>query len=97
MKINNITFKSKPSVDSLKDYLKRVDFLKQVGNFKQSCKEISINNFESVKLQNPGAILSKKDMKPKQIYHRTQLNQEKVLRDSLLGINSSKEDEFFVA
>jgi hypothetical protein len=79
-------------VDSLKDYSKRVDFLKQVGSFKanNSLDFSNGNKLETSKLQNPGPILSKKDIKPKQIYHKTQLNQEKILRENLFGTNSMK-------
>jgi hypothetical protein len=47
------------------------------------------NNVEPMKLTNPGLILTKKDIKPKQIYHKTQLDQEKILRDQLFGTKSN--------
>ena len=41
--------------------------------------------YEPVKILNPGPIITNKDMKPKQIYHRVQLNQENRIRKQLLG------------
>lgn len=41
-----------------------------------------------VKLNNPGPIITSKDVKPKQIYHKTQLNKENLMREKLLGTKS---------
>ena len=100
-------------MDTLNDYSKRVEFLKQLGSLKVAfsilsnvkindgiCYILKQNSFETmkpfeqqqqsvVKLPNPGPIMTKKDMKPKQLYHKTQLNQEKILRESLLGTAKS--------
>lgn len=102
---------SKPSVDTLKDYTRRVDFLKKIGNLKVNnylpklkhnrlslviiiisfLQEKKVNEntnpIVNATIPNPGPIITKKDVKPKQIYHKTQLNQENLLRDELLGKN----------
>lgn len=41
-------------------------------------------------INNPGQIFTKKDIKPKQIYHKVQLNQENSLRNQLLGKDNTK-------
>ena len=46
-------------------------------------------------LNNPGPIMTKKDIKPKQIYHKVQLNQENTLRQQLLGNRENTKSELF--
>jgi SNARE protein 1 len=42
------------------------------------------------KLSNPGPIITNKDVKTKQIYHKTQLNKENLMREKLLGSGTAK-------
>jgi len=84
-KMNSMSTK-KISNDTAKEYAKKVEFLKQLTLLKSKSNANSNDrNLEPLQLTNPGPILSKKDMKSKQIYHKVQLNQENQLRQQLLG------------
>lgn len=91
-KLNTLTV-NKPSQDTLKTYSKRCDFLKQLTLLSRKTSEpVSVS--PTPILNNPGSIITKKDIKPKQIYHKVQLNQENSTRQQLLeGKVSKKKDE----
>ncbi|CAF0974662.1 unnamed protein product [Brachionus calyciflorus] len=88
--LNKLTV-NKPSVDALKDYAKRVEFLKQVSSIKNKKNDIPSQKLidSTLKLANPGQIITKKDVRQKQIYHKTFLKQENALRDQLFGKTKS--------
>lgn len=48
------------------------------------------SNEPTTRLNNPGPIITKKDVKPKQIYHKTKLNQETLLRQQLFSNSSNR-------
>ena len=50
----------------------------------------------ALKLSNPGPIIKTDDIKPKQIYHKAQLNQENLLRQQLLG-STPKTSKFILS
>jgi len=84
---------NKPSADTLNDYTKRVDFLKQINNFNstQKTNEKEVLHTINQLIPNPGPIVTSRDIKQKQIYHKSQLNKDKLLREQLLG--KKNEDE----
>lgn len=60
----------------------------------KNTKHVPITNNKietSIKLTNPGPIVTKKDVKQKQIYHKTFLNQENVLRKELFSKSKTQE------
>lgn len=81
--LNKLTV-NKPSQDMLKTYSKRWYFLKQLTVL--YAQPINTENLDhQPKLNNPGPIMTNKDLKPKQIYQKVQLNQENTLRQQLLA------------
>lgn len=91
LKMNKLHAK-KLSQDTLKDYSKRCDFLKQLTLLNRKTADSSENLDHNLAINNPGQIFTKKDIKPKQIYHKVQLNQENSLRNQLLGKDNSKNE-----
>ncbi|RNA11465.1 Vesicle transport USE1, partial [Brachionus plicatilis] len=89
--LNKLTV-NKPSNDALKDYGRRIEFLRQLSNIKNKKNFLSTKQQHepSLKLSNPSALMTTKDVKQKQIYHQTFLNQETVLRDQLFSKSSTK-------
>jgi len=88
---------NKPSVDTLKDYAKRVDFLKKISKLNEPISDKSTNELKeetalNKAIPNPGPIISKRDIKPKQIYQKSKQNQENLLREQLLGSTKKQLD-----
>lgn len=80
---------NKPAQDQLKEYTRKVEFLKNLSQINKPAEEKK----SSIKLVNPGPVLSAKDTKVKQIFIQAELNEERLLRNELIGVEDADQSE----